>query len=58
MCIGRMIRNKVQGTKMTKIELIKAIRKLYDIPTYKLLDLEKETLTILLKDMQNTKKQG
>lgn len=53
-----MIRSKVQGTKMTKIELIKAIRKLYDIPTYKLIDLEKDTLTILLKDMQNTKKQG
>lgn len=53
-----MIRNKVQDTKMTKIELIKAIRKLYDIPTYKLIDLEKDTLTILLKDMQNTKKQG
>jgi len=58
MCIGRMIRSKVQGTKMTKLELIKAIRKLYDIPTYKLMDLERETLTILLNDMQNTKKQG
>jgi hypothetical protein len=58
MCIGRMIRSKVQGTKMTKLELIKAIRKLYDIPTYKLMDLEKATLTILLNDMQNTKKQG
>jgi hypothetical protein len=43
---------------MTKIELIKAIRKLYDIPAYKLMDLEKATLTILLNDMQNTKKQG
>jgi len=43
---------------LSTIEIIKAIRKLYDIPTYKLLDLEKETLAILLKEMQNTKKQG
>ena len=39
---------------MSKIQLIKEIRKLIDIPTYKLMDLEKETLSILLNSMKET----